>query len=75
MANAIGWPRKNECVPLVTAPTRRPPWMTAAPCRGMSPGAVFKPIEPIAIKIDWQQRKNAARTGVNQWNVGLGYLF
>jgi hypothetical protein len=38
-------------------------------------GAVFKPIEPIAVKVDWQQRKNAARTGVNQWNVGLGYLF
>jgi hypothetical protein len=38
-------------------------------------GAVFKPIEPIAIKLDWQQRKNAARTGVDQWNVGLGYLF
>ncbi len=38
-------------------------------------GAVFKPIEPIAIKIDWQQRRNAARTGVDQWNVGLGYLF
>jgi hypothetical protein len=38
-------------------------------------GAVFKPIEPIAIKVDWQQRTNAARTGVNQWNVGLGYLF
>jgi hypothetical protein len=38
-------------------------------------GAVFKPIENIAVKIDWQQRKNAARTGVNQWNVGLGYLF
>lgn len=38
-------------------------------------GAVFKPIDPIAIKLDWQQRKNAARTGVDQWNVGLGYLF
>jgi hypothetical protein len=38
-------------------------------------GAVFKPIDPIAIKLDWQQRKNAASTGVNQWNVGLGYLF
>jgi len=41
----------------------------------LSMGAVFKPIEPIAVKIDWQQRKNAARTGVDQWNVGLGYLF
>lgn len=38
-------------------------------------GGVFKPIEPIAVKIDWQRRRNAARTGVNQWNVGLGYLF
>lgn len=38
-------------------------------------GAVFKPIEQISIKVDWQQRTNAARTGVNQWNVGLGYLF
>jgi hypothetical protein len=38
-------------------------------------GAVFKPIDPIAIKVDWQKRSNAARTGVAQWNVGLGYLF
>jgi hypothetical protein len=38
-------------------------------------GAVFKPIEPIAVKIDWQRRRNAARRGVDQWNVGLGYLF
>jgi hypothetical protein len=38
-------------------------------------GAVFKPIEPIALKFDWQQRKNAASTGVNQWNIGLGYVF
>ncbi len=38
-------------------------------------GAVLKPIETIAIKLDWQRRQNAARTGVNQWNVGLGYLF
>lgn len=41
----------------------------------LTAGAVFKPIEPIAIKLDWQRRRNAARTGVNQWNVGLGYLF
>lgn len=41
----------------------------------LTAGAVLKPIEPIAIKIDWQQRRNAARTGVNQWNVALGYLF
>ena len=41
----------------------------------LTAGVVFKPIDPIAIKVDWQQRRNAASTGVNQWNVGLGYLF
>jgi uncharacterized coiled-coil protein SlyX len=38
-------------------------------------GAVFKPIANIAIKADWQRRRNAASTGVNQFNVGLGWLF
>jgi hypothetical protein len=41
----------------------------------LTAGAVYKPIEPIALKVDWQSRRNAARTGVNQWNFGLGYLF
>ena len=43
--------------------------------RVLTVGAVFKPIEQIALKLDWQQRRNDARTGVDQWNVGLGYLF
>jgi hypothetical protein len=43
--------------------------------RVLTLGAVFKPIEQIAVKLDWQQRRNDARTGVDQWNVGLGYLF
>lgn len=38
-------------------------------------GIEFKPIDRIVVKADWQQRHNAARTGVNQWNVGLGYIF
>jgi hypothetical protein len=38
-------------------------------------GAVFKPIDNIAVKGDWQKRHNAARTGTNQWNLALGYLF
>jgi len=43
--------------------------------RELTIGAVFKPIDPIAIKLDWQRKRNAARTGVNQLNVALGYLF
>jgi hypothetical protein len=38
-------------------------------------GAAFKPIDRLILKVDWQQTHNAARTGVNQWNVNLGYVF
>jgi len=38
-------------------------------------GIAFKPIDQIVFKADWQQRHNAARTGVNQWNMSLGYIF
>ena len=38
-------------------------------------GAAFKPIDHLILKVDWQQTHNAARTGVNQWNVNLGYVF
>jgi uncharacterized coiled-coil protein SlyX len=38
-------------------------------------GAVFKPIANIALKADWQRRRNAASTGVNQLNAGIGWLF
>lgn len=38
-------------------------------------GVVFKPIGNIAVKSDWQRRRTAARTGTNQWNLALGYLF
>lgn len=38
-------------------------------------GVAFKPIENIVIKSDWQRRQDGAETGVNQWNVALGYLF
>lgn len=43
--------------------------------RVLTIGLAFKPIEQLVVKTDWQQRKNAARTGVNQWNVALGYIF
>jgi hypothetical protein len=38
-------------------------------------GLSFYPISRLVVKADWQQRLNAARTGVNQFNVGLGYIF
>jgi hypothetical protein len=38
-------------------------------------GAAFEPIDRLILKVDWQQTHNAAKTGVNQWNVNLGYVF
>ncbi len=38
-------------------------------------GAAFQPIPQLILKADWQQRHNAAKTGVNVWNVSLGYIF
>ncbi len=38
-------------------------------------GVVFKPIPQVVVKLDGQWRRNAARTGVNQLNVALGYEF
>ncbi len=38
-------------------------------------GIAFQPIPQLILKTDWQQRHNAANTGVNVWNASLGYVF
>ncbi|MEK7858675.1 MAG: porin [Elusimicrobiota bacterium] len=38
-------------------------------------GLTYKPIPQIAVKLDQQWKLNQARTGVNQWNLGLAYIF
>ena len=38
-------------------------------------GVAVKPIPQTVIKIDWQNVDNEANTGLNQWNVALGYIF
>jgi len=38
-------------------------------------GLAFQPIEALTLKADWQRRHNAASTGVNRWNVALGWIF
>lgn len=38
-------------------------------------GLTYKPIQQVAVKADFQWMKNQARTGVNQWNMGLAYIF
>lgn len=38
-------------------------------------GVTYKPIPKIAVKLDQQWKRNQAHTGVNQWNLGLGYIF
>ena len=38
-------------------------------------GLTYKPIPQVAVKADHQWMRNQARTGVNQWNLGLAYIF
>lgn len=38
-------------------------------------GLSFKPIEQIVFKLDYQNLRNRADTGVDRFNVGLGYIF
>ncbi len=38
-------------------------------------GLTYKPIPQVAVKLDHQWNLNRARTGVNQLNLGLGYVF
>jgi hypothetical protein len=38
-------------------------------------GVTYKPISRVVVKLDEQWKRNQARTGVNQWNLGLGYIF
>jgi hypothetical protein len=38
-------------------------------------GLAFKPMPQTVLKIDWQDVKNEAGSGVDQWNVALGYIF
>ena len=38
-------------------------------------GVSYKPIPNVAMKADWNQIENRARTGRSQFNVGLGFYF
>jgi hypothetical protein len=38
-------------------------------------GLTYKPIPQVALKADYQWKRNEARTGVDQWNLGLGLIF
>jgi hypothetical protein len=38
-------------------------------------GFDLKPHPSVVIKLDYQNFKNQANTGVNQWNIALGYMF
>lgn len=38
-------------------------------------GLTYKPIPQVAVKADYQWNRNQARAGVNQFNLGLAYIF
>jgi hypothetical protein len=38
-------------------------------------GLTFKPIATVVLKGEFQNNRNRADGGVDQWNVGMGYMF
>jgi len=38
-------------------------------------GLTYKPITNVVVKLDFQDMRNQANTGIDQFNVALGYLF
>lgn len=38
-------------------------------------GLQFRPVPQTVIKTDYQNGENEAGTGLNQWNIGIGYIF
>ncbi len=38
-------------------------------------GLQYRPIPQVVVKLDYQDVKNDARTGIDQWNLALGWLF
>jgi hypothetical protein len=38
-------------------------------------GLQYQPIPQVVVKLDYQDTRNGARTGVDQWNLALGWLF
>jgi hypothetical protein len=41
----------------------------------MTYGVSYKPIPRVVIKLDYQDYENAAGTGIDQWNMAVGFLF
>ena len=38
-------------------------------------GLQFRPMPQTVIKWDYQNTDNEAGTGLDQWNIGVGYIF
>ncbi len=38
-------------------------------------GLAFKPLDQLILKADYQDFDNGAETGIDQFNVAIGYLF
>lgn len=80
---SLGAPRRQSLTPFARyerLDTQRavPAGYETDPARDRSVftgGLEFKPLPQVVFKIDYQVMTNEARTGANQWNVALGYLF
>ena len=43
--------------------------------RNLTVGAAFYPESQVVFKVDFRNVNNEAKTGLNQWTIGVGYIF
>ena len=67
----LRWERLNTQASVPDGYTTNP----ANDARILTLGLAYQPIEQLIIKVDYQDVENEAGTGVDQFNVGLGYIF
>ena len=80
---SLGAPRRESLTPFVRyerLDTQRavPAGYARDPSRDrrvFTGGLEVKPLPQVVLKVDYQVMTNQARSGANQWNVALGYLF
>ena len=48
---------------------------TASEQKILTYGIQFRPVSQTVIKADYQDVDNEAGTGLDQWNIGIGYIF
>lgn len=80
---SLGEPGRSSLVPFVrweewNAQEEVPAGFSLSPAQDntlLTVGLSYRPIDSIVLKADWQKHETGAKSGVDQWNLAIGWLF